>query len=153
MEAETKIKRNKQQRLATDGFLADPDKPVWENVQHLLSKALINKPTNMACRNLTTTKKSPTLAKHLLSLGLNFAIKNKQTTNNIEATITRFTDDLQQKYFIANNKDDFDPNDDNYKPRLYERSTWVPPPGSTEGKKCINNFALDLRKAATMQKK
>lgn len=129
VEAEKKIQANKQRRLATDGFLADLNQPVWKNVQRLLGEAPANKPTNMACHNLTAKGTKPKLVKHLLGLGLNFAIKSKHPTNDIEATITRSTDDVRRKYFIADNKDDFEPDDDkNYNPRLYERSKWKPPP-------------------------
>lgn len=97
-------------------------------MQWLLSKAPVNKPTNMACHNLTTKGWDPNLAKHLLGLGLNFSIKSKHPTNNIKATISKFTNCLHWKYFIADNKDDFELyNNSNYNPGFYKQSTWTPP--------------------------
>ncbi len=152
-EAAKKIKRHEKMRLETDGFLANPSKAIWENIQAIIGESIINKPSNMACHDLTTntTMKAPKQARNLLGLGLNFAIKTTAPTNNIKTTINKFQNDICHRYFITNKMDDIIDNR-NFNCKLYKKSKWIPPAASKQVKECIANFMQDLQETASKYK-
>ena len=83
------------------GFLADPSKPLWYNVEKRFEEMDVAeyeaRPRNMACHNLLVTNKLPAGTNSLLGLGLNYCIKSSTTTTTTSKTFNRLTEDICRK--------------------------------------------------------
>jgi hypothetical protein len=136
--------------MLADGFLADPELSTWENVQSIIysnnSYSYFDRPSNMACHDITKSIRPPRGSKRLLGLGLNFSIKNTTPTNDYSKTIDRFKNDIRRMYFIENKDDDDDKR--LYNPQLYIKSDWKPPAAHHEIEQAIENFSTELQAAA-----
>ena len=71
--AELEICRHHDQLKMQYGFLADPDKELWENLNDYygsmtINNILVGRPTNMACHNVCNDIKAPVGVEHLLGL-------------------------------------------------------------------------------------
>jgi len=107
--------------------------PVWFYFQ---------RPSNLACHNLTTTHQPPLNFRALLGLGLSFCPRPFFTSNNnLNQMLERLRTDLYNRYVYAGD------NNDNYDPKLYERSNRKPPAHlvATELTTRIDNFNQALR--------
>ena len=74
------------------GFVADPDKPLWKNVDDRLSQLTIAESyngssiRNKACHNICVHSQPPVGYKDLLGLGLNYCIKPASTSEMLTST-------------------------------------------------------------------
>lgn len=86
-----------------------------------------SRPTNLAFHDLREdkTKYLPNYTKSLLGLSLKFCPTPRLTSSlkTINETLDRHERDLILKHYFINNPI----SDDNYNPRLYVRSKWIPP--------------------------
>jgi len=111
--------------------------PVWFYFQ---------RPSNLACHNLTTTHQPPLNFRALLGLGLSFCPRPFFTSNNnLNQMLERLRTDLYNRYVYAGD------NNDSYDPKLYERSNRKPPAHlvATELTTRIDNFNQALRSLFT----
>ena len=143
------IKAHRAKLLETDGFLADPDKPTWENVQEQLGQmpahSLLNMTSNMAWHSLSSIP-IPRGTQRMLGLGLNFCVKTDTPTNDYAKTVDRISGDIRRIYFITNCPE-IDQNSA-FNPRLYVKSDWIPPTASKTIETALAGFGKELKQAA-----
>jgi hypothetical protein len=70
------------------GFIADPTKPIWENIPVALQKnptsTFLQTPYKLTCHNLCEKLQPPPGFNQLLGLGLNFCIEQYHPKPNIK---------------------------------------------------------------------
>jgi hypothetical protein len=99
------------------------------NLPIYYARMVLLRPTHPTSHDLRSNTKIktviPTNIKSLLGLGLKFCPIPRYTTNPtiVTSTLTRHRRDLQLKHCFL--KEDHP--DDNYNPRLYLKSKWMPP--------------------------
>jgi len=123
------------------GFVADPDQPLWYNVEKRLgemeSAEYYSRPTNMACHNYLVENGLPPGTKSLLGLGLNYCLKPK-LIDTTEKTFDRFTGDIRRKYaFSINPPED---TDGDYIKELYIKSDYEFPLASDVIEEALSDF-------------
>ena len=89
----------------------------------------------------------PNGVRSLLGLGLNYCIQTPAPSNDLEATIERFTNDVRRvSFFVTNPPEPEDPTVIRYIPELYIKSDWTPPTSADpQIEDCIDSFARELR--------
>jgi len=115
--------------LRTFGFIANPSKPLWNNVINAIEtydqKLLRSQPTNLAFHNLCSTKQPPPNMQQLLGLGLKFCIETPTPKPNLQKTVKNLVRSVRtQAYLTENNKT----TNSTYIPQLYVKNpNWTPP--------------------------
>ena len=115
------------------GFVADPDLPLWKNVENRLSQLTTagapngNSIKNLACHNICRHNQPPIGYDDLLGRGLNYCIKPPSTTKSMTkstrysmGTFKRFRNDVRRLYAFRNEP----PLDRPYNPRMYFKSEY-----------------------------
>ena len=131
------------------GFVCDPDKPLWHNVEDQLQLADINelraRPQNSACHNLL--KKSPLSSgtPQLLGLGLNFCVKPGLTKEMTKGTFSRLENDIRRIHHLRDAEESGD-----YNPKLYLKSDYLFKDAPKRIERGISDFAaaIERHKAA-----
>jgi hypothetical protein len=110
------------------------------------------RPTNLAFHDLRQQKQKTNLSKYiksLLGLGLKFCPTPRRTTDTttITRTLDRHQRDLWLRYYFKGKP----PDNEQYNPRLYTPSTWMPPDFaiSQQMKNRFSNFSSCYRKLFT----
>ena len=84
------------------GFLADPDQPVWYNVERRIAEMsmeeLESRPSNMACHNLLKYNPLPQGTNQLLGCGLNHCNQSSTATDTIKYTFDRFNEVIRKRW-------------------------------------------------------
>ena len=108
------------------GFVADPSKPLWHNVNKQCAELAYNqvntRPTNLACHNHLENNKTPCGIKGLLGLGLNYCITSKHT-KTVDNTFRRLREDVRRQYAFTQEPPE-DNEDNSYIPQLYIKSDY-----------------------------
>ena len=123
------------------GFLADPNLPLWKNVERRIGEMSMeeycgSRMGNMACHNLLQSNPLPVGTNTLLGLNLNYCIKPSTTTKTTTKTFDRMTEDIRRIYAFSQSP----PDDSDYIPKLYIKSDYVFKPASREIEKAIVNL-------------
>ena len=122
------------------GFLADPMKPLWYNVEKRLREMeveeFVARPRNMACHNLLIKNKLPAGTNSLLGYNLNYCIQSSTATKTTKNTFIRLTEDIRRKYAFK----DSPPLDEDYIPKLYIKSEYKFDHASKEIEEALCNF-------------
>ena len=126
---------------------ADINISIWENIKNALAlmttTSYFNRRTNMTFHDLCKISSRPPNSSKLLGLSLKFCAQQRHPPKKqIEEGIERFTRDIRIKYFMTDYNDGED--DDNYNPKLYTRSEWIPPRAPDKNEKLIKNFQEGL---------
>jgi hypothetical protein len=119
------------------GFVADPSRPLWYNVEKRIGDldiSFFDRPSNMAChvhlRDLPQIKG----VKSLLGLGLNYCIKEKVETTT-EKTYQRLREDVRRIYALRHEEESGE-----YIKELYIKSEYKFEPASDEIEQAMNKF-------------
>lgn len=128
------------------GFVADPDLPLWLNVERRLGEMnltewLAGRLGNMACHNLLISNPLPTGTARLLGLGLNYCLKHSSITHTTRNTYERMIGDIRRMYHLQGS------DSGDYIPSLYIKSNFRFEPASDE----IEEAVLDFRDAITSE--
>ena len=97
------------------GFVADPALPLWENMKAQLVTVdvteLLTRPKNATCHNLRKSRSLPDGTPQLLTLGMNYCIKNSSSKHMIKDTFPRLEKDVRQIYALrdAEESNDYNP--------------------------------------------
>jgi hypothetical protein len=104
------------------GFLADPNKPLWYNVETYIGEMnmaeYLARPRNMACHNLLEKESLPVGTNLLLGLGLNYCIESSTATQTTTKTFDRLNNDIRRIHAFKLKP----PEDSGYIPSLYIKS-------------------------------
>ena len=106
--ARHELERYKKQLKQLYGFLADPSKMLWENVQDYYNNmdprtCFIGRPLNMACHNLFKINKAPKGIEFLLGLGDKYCVqRTKLDPELIDKMMERLTKNVRWKYIFRN---------------------------------------------------
>ena len=111
----------------TYGFIADPEKDIWQNVNirlgNLTMTDYFNKILQSSYHNLCTYLTPPPGLGSLLGLGLKCCIKyNTPLHDSLTNAIERMKRDVRLKYLFAGEK-----NNNYFNKKLYIKSDWDPP--------------------------
>ena len=89
-----------QDCLNTYGFVGDPSRPLWHNVERILmnmsGSEYFNRPQNMAFHDLCTELKAPEGIGVTLGLGLKFCIQEESPKNTYLHSFARFREDVRK---------------------------------------------------------
>jgi len=128
------------------GFIANPSKPIWENIPSALkaiqATTYLNSPYNLHCHNLCKTLPLPTGYNQLLDLSLNYCIERKKPTPNIQNTLDKLNRSDRLKAWL---KDNPIKKDKNYNPNLYLPSCWKPPEAPSIIEQSLKTFGEKLK--------
>jgi hypothetical protein len=106
------------------GFVADPELPLWENVEKQIGKMdmaeLLARPRNTACHNLLESNTMPPGVPQLLGLGMNYCIKSLSTRETTIHTFRRLAEDVRRMWALRGVHDD----EGAYNPSLYIKSDY-----------------------------
>ena len=128
------------------GFLADPNLPIWKNVERRIGEMGMeeycgSRMGNMACHNLLQLNSLPVGTNTLLGLNLNYCIKPSTTTKTTTKTFERLTEDIRRIYAFSQSP----PDDDEYIPKLYIKSDWRFKSASREIEQALTNFRIAVQ--------
>ena len=131
------------------GFIADPNKPLWKNVDEYFERMdprtyYFGRPTNMACHNYCTSSEAPVGIECLLGLGPKFCVTKPKLPPTAK-TMERLRRDVRWKYIFRGQPDD----DDNYIPELYINSETKPDAASDEIEAGLDRFESALETERT----
>jgi hypothetical protein len=89
------------------GFVADPNKPIWENLKSALKNLpvqfFLQAPYNLTCHNLCEKLEPPPGFNQLLGLGQNFCIEQHHPKPTVEDTMTKLKRSIRLKSWIKQN--------------------------------------------------
>ena len=135
------------------GFVADPELPLWKNVEDRIGSLdaveFQARPSNMTCHNLLRHRKLPPGTTQLLGHGLNFCVKPASTNDMITRTFKRLTKDIRRMYALREEIDGGD-----YIPTIYIKSKWYFDQASGDIEKEISVFKANVKmKITELQRK
>ena len=112
------------------GFVADPDKPLWKNVDDRLSQLTIAESyngssiRNKACHNICAHSQPPVGYEDLLGLGLPYCIKPASTSEMLTSTMQssigtfdRLSNNVRRMFTYR--EQPLDPDDSLFNPKMY----------------------------------
>lgn len=87
------------------GYTADPDLPLWLNIQNRFASMspleYFNRPSNMAFHNLCSIKSPPSGIGSTLGLGLKFCIQAKRPPKDLKYSCDRFAKDVRTRFLFG----------------------------------------------------
>ena len=93
------------------GFLADPNKELWENLEAYyknmpIETFLVGTPTSMTCHNVCKTTEAPAGVEHLLGLGTKYCVRRTQLqTRTVNKMMERLKKNVRWKYTFRGEED------------------------------------------------
>ena len=129
-----------QNCLDTYGYVGDPSRPLWHNVERVLLQMsgpeYFNRPQNMTFHDLCTELKAPEGIGVTLGLGLKFCIQEDFPKNTYLHSFARLQDDIRKRYI-------FDGKESLCKTpkKIYVKSSWIPDPVEDRVESRIGNFS------------
>jgi len=94
------------------------------------------RPLHTACHDLTLTDTPPPNLKSLLGLGQKFCPTPKYSTYNIDKATAKFRRSAWLKHHFGDNK----PDNEEYDPRVYIPSKWMPYDCSIDGEYALRIY-------------
>ena len=144
-QATTKLIKYQQEQRELFGFCADPHQPLWKNKQdyinQLTSEQINNEPSNLTCHNYCDDMPPPPGTKRLLGKGLKFCVKYPVPTNDVNASLKRFENDVRRIVTFLGKEDD-----NNYIPELYIKSGWPFDEVDDEIEDALSKFRAEVEK-------
>ena len=131
------------------GFLADPDKELWENLEEYyksmpITTFLIGTPTEMTCHDVCETQKAPVGIEHLLGLGHKYCIRNTQLqSRTINKMMKRLRTNIRWKDIYREEEDEN--NETNYIPGLHINTELEPDLARPEIEDALNTFEVKMK--------
>ena len=145
-----KIASYKSNFVSKYGFCADPDLPIWKNLEtfylQLPSSSYFARNSNRVCHNyLPPDCPAPIGVEQFLGLGLKYCVQTPRPSNNLSKTFARFANDVRRISFFT-----FHPPDDDgtirYIPKLYIKSdTEWRPSDDHDVEQCLLAFERSVR--------
>ena len=132
------------------GFLANPDWPLWRNLEEHVRKMpardVFEQPRNKAVHNLLFEQPLPVGTKTLFGNGLNFCLRASVPTNKLEDTTDRYGNDVRRAgYWLKNPQPDECKKQ--YNPKMYFRSETVFKPNDDDIEERLERFFSSLWRA------
>ena len=132
------------------GFLANPDWPLWRNLEEHVRKIpardVFEQPRNKAVHNLLFEQPLPVGTKTLFGNGLNFCLRASVPTNKLEDTTDRYGNDVRRAgYWLKNPQPDECKKQ--YNPKMHFRSETVFKPNDDDIEERLERFFSSLWRA------
>ena len=132
------------------GFLADPDKELWENLEEYYKRMpittfLIGTPTEMTCHDVCKTQKAPVGIDHLLSLGQKYCVRNTQLqSRTINKMMTKLKKSIRWKDIYREEEED-ENNEEKYIAELHINTELEPDLARPEIEHAMSTFEAKMR--------